>query len=94
MLYPAGHPLNPASLKDKQRTIRDNFAPPLALRVHRALSWVTRAELEDAGERWGEGHGARDRAWRAEANADWVGGKAGRAGEMRTWRGKAGKPNS
>jgi hypothetical protein len=50
LLYPAGHPLNPASLKDKQRTIRDNFAPPLALRVHRALSWVTRAELEDADD--------------------------------------------
>ena len=50
LLYPTGHPLNPASLKDKQRTIRDKFAPPLALRVHRALSWVTRAEFEDADD--------------------------------------------
>ena len=35
-LYPPGHALHPVSLKEKQRGVRDHFAPPLALRVHRA----------------------------------------------------------
>ncbi len=38
--------LSHASLKDKQRRLRDGFAMPLTLRVHRALSWLGRAERE------------------------------------------------
>jgi hypothetical protein len=33
-------------LKAKQRLIRDTFETPLTLRVHRALSWMGRAERE------------------------------------------------
>ena len=33
-------------LKDKQRAMRDGFPEGLALRVHRALSWLGRAEVE------------------------------------------------
>lgn len=33
-------------LKEKQRSIRDGFPAALALRVHRALSWLGRAEKE------------------------------------------------
>jgi hypothetical protein len=33
-------------LKDKQRAMRDGFPDGLALRVHRALSWLGRAESE------------------------------------------------
>lgn len=35
-----------ATLKDKQRSIRDGFSESLGLRVHRALSWLGRAEAE------------------------------------------------
>lgn len=35
-----------AALKDKQRAIRDSFPEGLGLRVHRALSWLGRAEAE------------------------------------------------
>ena len=35
-----------ANLKDKQRAIRDDFPESLGLRVHRALSWLGRAESE------------------------------------------------
>lgn len=42
--YPADHPLNPDVLKAKQRQRRQGFATPLALRVHRALSWLKRSE--------------------------------------------------
>ena len=45
--YPAGHPLHAVSLKNKQRELRSGFAEPLTLRVHRALSWLLRAEDED-----------------------------------------------
>lgn len=38
--------LHPTSLKDKQRALRANFPQPLTLRVHRALSWLNRAEAE------------------------------------------------
>jgi hypothetical protein len=34
-------------LKAKQREIRDTFAQSLTLRVHRALSWLKRAEQEE-----------------------------------------------
>ena len=34
-------------LKARQREIRDDFPAPLALRTHRALSWLQRAEQED-----------------------------------------------
>lgn len=34
------------SLKAKQRELRDGFTKPLTLRVHRALSWLGRAEQE------------------------------------------------
>ncbi|MFC3175017.1 hypothetical protein ACFOD9_12225 [Novosphingobium bradum] len=44
--HPAGHPLHPDSLKEKQRALRDGFPTPLTLRVHRALSWLRRAEDE------------------------------------------------
>lgn len=44
--YPAGSPLHPSSLKSKQRDLRDGFPTALTLRVHRALSWLTRAEDE------------------------------------------------
>ena len=33
-------------LKEKQRSIRDGFPESLALRVHRAISWLGRAERE------------------------------------------------
>ena len=36
------------ALTDKQRRLRDGFPVPLALRVHRALSWLCRAEQERA----------------------------------------------
>ncbi|SCW76280.1 hypothetical protein SAMN02927924_02679 [Sphingobium faniae] len=45
-----GHPLHPESLKDKQRTLREGFSMPLTLRVHRALSWLRRAEAEQQDE--------------------------------------------
>jgi hypothetical protein len=38
--------LTAETLKGKQREIRDGFPPPLALRVHRAISWLGRAEQE------------------------------------------------
>lgn len=37
-------PLHPETLKAKQRELRDGFPLPLTLRVHRALSWLRRAE--------------------------------------------------
>jgi hypothetical protein len=40
------HPLNFGRLKEKQRAIRDDFPEPLTLRVHRAISWLGRAERE------------------------------------------------
>lgn len=43
---PAADPLSHAALKDRQRSLRDGFPTPLALRVHRALSWLGRAEAE------------------------------------------------
>lgn len=39
-------PLSYSSLKARQREIRDAFPENLALRVHRALSWLGRAEDE------------------------------------------------
>lgn len=45
--YVSGNPLHPEMLKDKQRQLRAGFATPLALRVHRALSWLRRAEAEE-----------------------------------------------
>lgn len=44
--YPSGSPLHPEALKEKQRALRENFPTPLSLRVHRALSWMRRAEVE------------------------------------------------
>ena len=40
------NPLDPEELKQKQRELRDAFPLPLTLRVHRALSWLRRAENE------------------------------------------------
>jgi hypothetical protein len=37
-------------LKAKQRSLRDGFGENLALRVHRALSWLHRAEQETADD--------------------------------------------
>ena len=48
--YPDSHPLCHAKLKDKQRSVRDTFAMPLTLRVHRALSWYGRAEKVEGDE--------------------------------------------
>jgi len=45
--YPADHPLHPEVLKAKQRSMREDFPTPLTLRVHRALSWLRRAETEE-----------------------------------------------
>ena len=39
-------PVRFSALKDKQRAIRMGFPAPLGLRVHRALSWLGRAEKE------------------------------------------------
>lgn len=38
--------LEHSALKDKQRKLRDGFPEGLGLRVHRALSWLDRAERE------------------------------------------------
>ena len=45
---PANHGLSFDLLKEKQRRIREGFSEPVGLRVHRALSWLGRAEAEDA----------------------------------------------
>lgn len=44
--YQPGDPLHCETLKDKQRQLRDGFPLPLTLRVHRALSWLRRADAE------------------------------------------------
>lgn len=46
MPEPRIDPLSHTALKAKQRTVRDGFPVPLTLRVHRALSWLGRAERE------------------------------------------------
>ena len=33
------------NLKDKHRSVRDDFPVNLDLRVHRSLSWIRRAEM-------------------------------------------------
>ena len=38
--------LDYASLKERHRALRDGFDPSLSLRIHRALSWLQRAEQE------------------------------------------------
>ncbi len=35
-----------AQLKDKQRRIREGFPEHIGLRIHRALSWLGRAEMD------------------------------------------------
>jgi hypothetical protein len=40
-------PMHPLRLKEKQRLQRAGFATPLALRVHRSLSWLIRASQEE-----------------------------------------------
>ena len=37
---------DPQDLKEKQRALREGFSEPLSLRVHRALSWLLRAQAE------------------------------------------------
>jgi len=37
-------------LKARQTVLRDSFAPSLSLRTHRALSWLHRAEQEEADD--------------------------------------------
>lgn len=44
--YEPDDPLHPDQLKEKQRRLRAGFPLPLTLRVHRALSWLRRAEAE------------------------------------------------
>ena len=39
--------LDPISLKEKHRRLRAEFTEPLTLRVHRALSWLSRASDEE-----------------------------------------------
>lgn len=48
------HALNHQALKERQRAIRDGFPDAFALRIHRALSWLGRAEreVEDADVRF------------------------------------------
>ena len=48
--HPSGSPLHHERLKTKQRELREGFAAPLSLRVHRALSWLRRAEAEGDDE--------------------------------------------
>jgi hypothetical protein len=38
--------MNYSDLKEKQRRLRETFSDPLSLRVHRAISWLGRAEEE------------------------------------------------
>lgn len=45
--FTSASPLHHAALKTKQRSLREGFPLPLTLRVHRALSWLTRAEQEE-----------------------------------------------
>ena len=45
-LYPVTHSLHCEALKTKQRELRHSFPLPLTLRVHRALSWLRRANAE------------------------------------------------
>lgn len=45
--YKTGNPLHPEALKQKQRDLREGFPLSLTLRVHRALSWLRRAEDEE-----------------------------------------------
>lgn len=40
-------PLRHADLKEKQKILRDDFPETMGLRVHRALSWIARAEEAD-----------------------------------------------
>jgi hypothetical protein len=42
--------LNHRELKARQRAIREGFPTSLSLRVHRALSWLNRAELETSDQ--------------------------------------------
>lgn len=46
--YEPNDPLSHASLKEKQRALRNTFPMPLTMRVHRGLSWLGRAEKEMA----------------------------------------------
>lgn len=46
----SGAPLAGDLLKDKQRSIRDGFPEDVGLRVHRAISWLQRAEREQQDE--------------------------------------------
>lgn len=39
------------TLKDRHRLERNNYHPNLALRVHRALSWLNRAEQTEDDDR-------------------------------------------
>src|SRR3546814_18962266 len=48
--YPPGSPLHHETLKAKQRELCGHFPEPLTLRVHRALSWLRRAEAEQTDE--------------------------------------------
>ena len=46
-------PLKHAALKKKQKTLREDFPETMGLRVHRALSWIARAEVaEDTDARF------------------------------------------
>lgn len=42
--------LDGTTLKEKQRALREGFAEDLGLRVHRAISWIRRAENEAADD--------------------------------------------
>jgi hypothetical protein len=44
------HPLSFVALKEKQRSIRGNFPETMGLRVHRAISWIGRAEACEGDE--------------------------------------------
>lgn len=42
--------LNHSTLKEKQRSLREGFPTTMALRVHRSISWIGRAEQEEDDE--------------------------------------------
>ena len=91
---PTTDPLHPERLKDKQRALRDGFALPLTLRVHRALSWLLRAhrEEEDFDTRFihlwiGFNAAYAGDLERALDNDEWAGSRSGVANERQRFDG-------
>jgi len=68
-------PLNFDILKAKQRAFRENFPDAMALRVHRAISWLGRSEVEadDVDVRFILLWISFNSAYTAHIESDWVG---------------------